>query len=271
MRVKWILPVLLFSLIGCAVQPTALTKVALLAPFEGRYREIGYNALYAARMAVDDVDQPWIHLLAVDDGGSIASAVDRAHALAEDPAVRAVLLIGPYATDILVQEALGGVQAVIIGHWGAEPGPNTVILTNPEIADISTLPPQIGVVQAAEITGAVTGSDLLALTAYPILRQSAEDITIVSSGSLPGEIFAIQYQSIASFTPDPGLLATLVYDAAGMAVQSVIQQAPIAQLEYEGINGSFSFADGYWVEAPINRFHYSEAGRLVPITDSNSG
>ncbi len=39
---------------ACAVKRTpTIYRIALLAPFEGRYREIGYNALYAARMAFD--------------------------------------------------------------------------------------------------------------------------------------------------------------------------------------------------------------------------
>ena len=32
-----------------------IAKIALLAPFEGQYREIGYNAFYALRLAYDDV------------------------------------------------------------------------------------------------------------------------------------------------------------------------------------------------------------------------
>ena len=60
---------------ACAVVRTpSIVRMALLAPFEGRYREVGYNALYAARLgfcrrqAILQVD-----LLAVDDGGTQAA------------------------------------------------------------------------------------------------------------------------------------------------------------------------------------------------------
>ncbi|MBE2183871.1 MAG: hypothetical protein IAE89_10635, partial [Anaerolineae bacterium] len=34
---------------GATAATPKVQRIALLAPFEGRYREIGYNALYAAR------------------------------------------------------------------------------------------------------------------------------------------------------------------------------------------------------------------------------
>ena len=56
---------------GCAIVKAPITtRVALLAPFEGRYREVGYNALYAARLAFADSSIMSIELLAVDDGGT---------------------------------------------------------------------------------------------------------------------------------------------------------------------------------------------------------
>src|SRR5690349_2126250 len=42
---------------GCAITPHELTpRIALLAPFEGRYREVGYNAYYAVRLAFVDAN-----------------------------------------------------------------------------------------------------------------------------------------------------------------------------------------------------------------------
>ena len=41
---------LLVALTACGGTPPVM-RLALLAPFEGRYREVGYQALYAARLA----------------------------------------------------------------------------------------------------------------------------------------------------------------------------------------------------------------------------
>ena len=44
---------LALALTACgASNPELPGKIALLAPFEGQYREIGYNALYAVRLAI---------------------------------------------------------------------------------------------------------------------------------------------------------------------------------------------------------------------------
>jgi ABC-type branched-subunit amino acid transport system substrate-binding protein len=78
--------VLMGMVVGCgATRSYAITRIALLAPFEGRYREVGYNAYYAALLALGESGSTQIELLAVDDGGSPATAAQRAAALARDP------------------------------------------------------------------------------------------------------------------------------------------------------------------------------------------
>ena len=88
------LPLLLALLFTACVPSATPMKLALLAPFEGRFREIGYNALYAIRLAFDDAKPRNIQLLAVDDGGSVESAVARVKALNLDPAVAAIIALG---------------------------------------------------------------------------------------------------------------------------------------------------------------------------------
>jgi len=74
-------------------------RVALLAPFEGRYREIGYNALYAARLAFTESGFANVELMPIDDGGSVVTAVLRARALTHDPQVIGALILGYQAAD----------------------------------------------------------------------------------------------------------------------------------------------------------------------------
>jgi ABC-type branched-subunit amino acid transport system substrate-binding protein len=78
-------------------------KIGLVAPFEGRYRHVGYDAVYAARLAVRELNaaaQPgeWrFELVAYDDRADPALARDAARNLIVDPDVVAV--IGHYRRE----------------------------------------------------------------------------------------------------------------------------------------------------------------------------
>jgi ABC-type branched-subunit amino acid transport system substrate-binding protein len=101
-----------------------VVKFGLVAPFEGRYRPVGYDAIYAARLAVRErnaaggVGGYRVELVAYDDGGDAPSAIERARQLALDPQVVAVL--GHFriettraAWDVYAREALPLVAPVI--------------------------------------------------------------------------------------------------------------------------------------------------------------
>ncbi|MCS6834635.1 MAG: hypothetical protein NZ750_01280 [Anaerolineae bacterium] len=95
---------LLALLTGCTSTPPILS-IGLLGPFEGRHRRQGYEALYAVRLALADSGTEY-HLLALDDGGTLESAEQRAAALALDQSVVHVLLVGELANDPLVKVQL---------------------------------------------------------------------------------------------------------------------------------------------------------------------
>ena len=113
-------------LVSCALPGSIfpVLKFGLVAPFEGRYRPIGYDAIYAARLAVRErnasggVGGYRVELVAYDDGGNAPSAVERARQLALDPQVVAV--IGHFrvdtsraAWDFYAREALPLIAPVI--------------------------------------------------------------------------------------------------------------------------------------------------------------
>lgn len=82
--------------VGCrSVDP--VVKVGLVAPFEGRHRAVGYDALYSARLAVRQlnaaggIDGTRVALVALDDSGSTEFAVTTADSLIIDPNVVAVV------------------------------------------------------------------------------------------------------------------------------------------------------------------------------------
>ncbi|MDZ4763916.1 MAG: hypothetical protein SGI73_05135 [Chloroflexota bacterium] len=98
--------ILVLFVSGCAISPTPPRyQIALLAPFEGRDREIGYEALYAARLALADSTSHF-DLLPIDDGGTPSSATERARGIARAPSILAVIVLGTNMTTPDVYSAL---------------------------------------------------------------------------------------------------------------------------------------------------------------------
>jgi ABC-type branched-subunit amino acid transport system substrate-binding protein len=267
---------LLLSLIflpACAITPAELPlRIAFLAPFEGRYREIGYNAYYAIRMAFADANLN-IEFLPIDDGGSVSTAIDRAHALSLDPQVRAVLVMGYAATDAETLQAFNDLSVIVIGNWSAQTDTtNVFILSSSELEVLMTVPSRLEVTDAAQFDAPLIGGEVFALTQFPMLRDSLEGIMIVSSGSLPDNMFREQYLANGQFVPEPGLLATLAYDATTTALQAVTTSAArtdvtqtLSTTSYEGINGVIRFENGYWADAPIHTYGYDDNRQLIPV------
>ncbi len=78
-----------------AVRPTV--KIGLVAPFEGRYRHLGYDLLPAVRLAVQEandaggVEGVGVELIAYDDGADPDAAIVQARKLVIDPDVMVVI------------------------------------------------------------------------------------------------------------------------------------------------------------------------------------
>jgi ABC-type branched-subunit amino acid transport system substrate-binding protein len=80
------------------VRPSGqVVKIGLVAPFEGRYREVGYDVIYSARLAIREANQASetgqmkALLVAVDDFGDPEMARESAEAMAIDPEIMAVI------------------------------------------------------------------------------------------------------------------------------------------------------------------------------------
>ncbi len=78
------------------VKPTV--KIGLSAPFEGRYRDLGYEVLYAVRLAVRERNERGgvggcylVELVALNDFNEVQEAVAQAYEMHADPDVMAVL------------------------------------------------------------------------------------------------------------------------------------------------------------------------------------
>lgn len=78
-----------------SVRPTV--KIGLVAPFEGRYRYVGYDVIYAVRLALREVNAKGgvagydVELVAYDDRGDPALAMEQARKLDIDPEVLGAL------------------------------------------------------------------------------------------------------------------------------------------------------------------------------------
>lgn len=262
----------LILLNACAVAPTPpVLRIALLAPFEGRYREVGYQALYAARLAFQDASAKNIELLPLDDGSTRENAIWRARGLAGDSLVQAVIVLGYDATSAEVQAAFADLPLIITGNWTAQRSGETVfILANADLNTHIDAPAFIDIIDAATLPAPVLGGEIFALPQFPKLRTQLEGITILSSGAIPDEAFTRRYQNSDTFAPTPGLLASLTYDAVRIALEAVAESenreetaSYIAAMEYEGSNGVIRFQGGYWQNAPFHRFVYNTSGELV--------
>jgi len=98
--------VVLLLLTTCTASTQPVVKIGLVAPFEGRYRPIGYEAIYAARLAIREINARGgingqrIELVALDDRGEPEKALAAARQLALDPQVVAVVgHLRPDSTD----------------------------------------------------------------------------------------------------------------------------------------------------------------------------
>ena len=90
-------------LVACSASTAPVVKIGLAAPFEGRYRAVGYEAIYAARLAIREINAAGgiggyrVELFALDDSGDPAMAVEQARKMAIDPQVVAV--VGHYRPE----------------------------------------------------------------------------------------------------------------------------------------------------------------------------
>lgn len=235
---------LLLTACGVAGAPPR-PKIALLAPFEGQYREIGYNALYALRLAFADSDADDAQLLAIDDGGSAASAFERMRALNLDRAVKWVIALGPWSTHPQAQAAADR-PLILVGNWGHDRvNESSVYLAHQSLVEAES---------AGDLLMLAQGRDLY--------DGDLSRLRFASSGSPPDEKFRARFLTLSPASTEPNLLATLVYDAAGLALEAIRNEMPAQSLSYRGVNGEFRFEAGYWRDAPINQYRY-ESGQVA--------
>ena len=95
----WLCVLLLLAVGGCTATGSTkpIAKVGLVAPFEGLYRPLGYEVLYAVKLAIRErnasggVAGYMVELVALNDDNEPAVAAQRAREMAVDPDVVGVI------------------------------------------------------------------------------------------------------------------------------------------------------------------------------------
>lgn len=238
----------LVLLSACAAVPPTPRKIALLAPFEGQYREIGYEALYAAQLGVQGYSGPSTYIiLPLDDGGTEATARERARALTFDSSIVFVLALGPYATTPEVQAAYGDLPVLMVGYWPSIPQRDTIAALTADLRDVLPSPADPGLYPGDGLIGA----ELLSLPQF----DAREGCTVWSSARLIDDAFTARYAAMNQFAPPPRLITPLVYDAVEIAMETVRQSIPVRSVEIKGMGGDIAFDEnGYWREAEVYQY-----------------
>ena len=241
----WMLLILQLAACG-ALQPMEMRKIALLAPFEGQYRELGYNALYALRLAMSEADLDNVQLLPVDDGGDLNSASARIRALNLDSAVVAIIALGEAATHPSTQRS-NDKAMILIGNWGHNRADEDSLYATGR--------------QRAE-SGA---RDDLLIARQMISGDERPQEFFRSNGSLADADFVARYLDGGQQLPRPNWLASLTYDLARLALVSIADGSDLSDMALDGLNGKISFDDGYWQDAPIHQYRF-QGSDLVPLS-----
>lgn len=259
-----------------SVRPTI--KIGLIAPFEGRYREIGQEVIYAARLAVREANARGgvggysIELTSLDDGGDAAQSAEQARKLATDPQM--VGVIGSWLdwTTLAAAPALadsGIAQLATTSAAGLDPAAFRLWMTQSDIESAAPdslrcpapcdLPFSLDwLSQHAQDRARIAGPPLWGLSQFPRLAgQQAEGVAFITPAPLPADStdpsFADRYRSISPGV-EPRFLAVLAYDAAHTLFAAIERDAAanraptragvywaLGQIAYDGLSGRISF------------------------------
>ena len=242
----------LFTLTACF--PPSLPrviKIGLVAPFEGRYRYVGYDAIYAARLAVREINAAdgvggWsLELVAYDDRADPEFAHTTARNLIIDPDVVAV--IGHYrqastdAASAVYAEA--GMPLLAVGAWLTQtaredsrapvwqmvPSPEQMAVAMAEAADISPLEsPLVGGIFPFK-SSLVEGTFLFTSPPSGGIEGGMdwrEGTLFVTPYPLPRDVPGLEawdaaYRDVGPHVPDPGVYALPTYEAVYALAEAI--------------------------------------------------
>lgn len=254
---------------GCL--PPALPrviKIGLVAPFEGRYRAVGYDAIYAARLAVREINAAggvagWnLELTAYDDRADPTMARAAAHNLVIDPDVIAV--IGHYRQESLAAAGDVYVDAklpllVIGGRFTHDAATIWHLMPSPARAGAETV--------LAGSVNADAGVAVPFVAPYPL----PEDVAGLDA-------WRAAYRDVGPHVPEPGLYALPTYEAIYILADAIAAAvtadghpsrvgvaSAMPDVRRSGFLGDIAWdAAGFWAGAPLY-LYTQENGRVRPV------
>lgn len=196
------LPVIVSCRVPGAVRPTV--KVGLVAPFEGRYRYVGYDVVYAVNLALLEANEAGgvggygVELVAYDDGANPSVAVEQVRKLDVDPDV--VGAIGHFREDTTAAAAETYVRMGIPliasgvltpdlageGEWVVRLGPTAGPLAE------ALLDRAVGLAPVHDLTVVGQGGPLEEALRLAMRERTGEALDVVSAGQegWDGEVMA---------------------------------------------------------------------------------
>ncbi len=239
-KVRLVLCLCLLGLSGCATPPPRMVKIALVAPFEGRARDIGYAAFPAFRLALEAAAKRragsavQITFVAYDDGADPRKAERIARNVAADPDVLAVighLTLTPTLAALHVYTEAG--IAVLVPHLAPERLPQDALVFS------------IGPAQAKQTPGV---RDAPEPSALPAAQTALVRFAELSLGPPPGP------GAIVAYDATNVLIAALEADLAansGQPTRAGVATA-LRSVRHAGLLGTIQFdARGRWPDAPV--------------------
>jgi ABC-type branched-subunit amino acid transport system substrate-binding protein len=241
-------------LAACSASTAPVVKIGLVAPFEGRFRAVGYEAIYAARLAIREINSTGgvngfrVELFALDDGGDPGMAVEQARKLAIDPQVVAV--VGHFRPDT-TSAAIDGYCAealtlLAVSSDRSSPCPSVFLLT-PLLTDT--------------------------LITAPLFTDPAS-FHFAATVPLPAEVpdaagFVDAYSAIPIDGTRAGPIALQTYDAMHLLFDALSHAASmtrgdvahaLVESDFEGLGETYRFdSEGNRIGAPVYVFEYSRA------------
>jgi ABC-type branched-subunit amino acid transport system substrate-binding protein len=228
-----------------------VVKIGLVAPFEGRYRAIGYEAIYAARLAIREINRAGgvrglrVELVALNDDGDAAMAAEQARKLAIDPQVVAV-----------------------IGHYRSEP----------TAAALAVYCEQALTLLAVALSDTSECPEIFSLNTVGVELPSIDAGSFVYNASVPApdalpeaNAFVATYNALPIDGTRAGPIALQTYDAMYLLFDALSRGATrrdmpqaIAATKFIGLGGVYRFEDGQRVDVPTYLFKYPD----VELIDS---
>jgi ABC-type branched-subunit amino acid transport system substrate-binding protein len=174
-----------------------VVKVGLVAPFEGRDRDVGYDAIYAARLAIREAaaatagNETRVLLVALDDGGDPQLAREAAASLATDPDV--MVVVGHWLPETTAAAAGTYQQAGLpLISLGSEP----LVASDPATLPASFREAYAAVTPFSEVAGPYAGATYDGITLALRALELSESEGSISRQSVATALDRLQYQGL---------------------------------------------------------------------------